>query len=227
MTTLSPLFHELIAGRPAALELDEAALEIARIHDPGLDAGATLALLDEWAEEIKAALPPAAGGAQYLHAAHTFLFGKLGLRGDREDYYAPENSCLHLVMERRRGLPITLAALYMEIARRLLRPVYGVPLPGHFVCRYNDGLIDVLVDVFHGGELLTPGDAWALAEAATGRRATPPPDALAPAPHGQILARMLNNLRNAYLRRGDGRRARLIGQYFEMMSPTVQGGFRR
>lgn len=218
---MTPSLTDVLAGRPAALELDQAALEVARLHDPGLDSAAALAILDDWAEAINSSLLPGAGGAQYLNAAHRFLFGQAGLQGDSEDYFAPENSCLHLVLRRRRGLPITLSVIYMEIARRLLRPVYGIALPGHFVCQFNDGLLNVFVDVFNGGRLLLPADAAALVESATGRRRALTPETLTPATPARILLRMLKNLRNAYVRRGNEAGLHRVDQYLAQASPSV------
>ncbi len=84
----------LLRGDETALELDEAALELARVELPDLDAQKALATLNAWAAEVSKRLPPAAGGAQFLSALHTFLFDELGLQGDRETYYSPANSCL-------------------------------------------------------------------------------------------------------------------------------------
>lgn len=208
MTTIATDLQDLIAGRPTLLELDEAALEVARLHDPAADAGAALATLDSWADTIQRSLPPSAGGLQYLGAANRFLFGEIGLRGDRESYFAPENSCLDQVLVRRRGLPLTLAIVYIEIARRLMRPVHGIALPGHFLCQLNDGLVNVLVDVFSEGKLLSPADAFALAESVTGRRLVLDHAALQPASRRAIIVRMLRNLRNGYLHQGAAARAR-------------------
>lgn len=221
MKAIATSLIDVLAGRPATMELDQAALEIARLHDPGLDNAAALGILDQWAEAIASALPPGAGGAQYLSVSHRFLFGQAGLQGDTTDYFAPENSCLHLVLERRRGLPITLSVIYMEIARRLLRPVYGIALPGHFVCQYNDGLLNVFVDVFGGGRLLLPADAAALVEAATGQRAALTPETLTPATPALILLRMLKNLRNAYARRGNDAGLRQVDRYLARVSPSA------
>lgn len=203
MTTPAPSLASILTAAEEHFPLDLAALAVARLHHDAVDEARVAGTLDDWAKAIGDSLPRGAGGLQYLSSAHRFLFVELGLRGDRDDYFAPENSCLDLVMERRRGLPITLSVIYLEVARRLLRPVHGIALPGHFLCQYDDGLIQVLVDVFHEGRLLLPGDALALVEAATGRPMPDEPLKWKPAPRGAILTRMMLNLRNAYLRRGD------------------------
>jgi regulator of sirC expression with transglutaminase-like and TPR domain len=206
LSGLSTELRNVLEGRPSPLELDEVAVEIARIHRPETDLHAVQSTLDSWAEAIAAALPPAAGGMQYLSIAHRYLFGTVGLRGDRESYFAPDNSCLDLVISRRRGLPITLSVIYIEVARRLLRPVYGAALPGHFLCRYNDGLVNVLVDVFHEGKLLMPAEAAAMVSAATGEQLGEDAPEFGPASPQLIAVRMLRNLRNAYIHQRDAQR---------------------
>lgn len=218
MRTPGEALLDLLTGRSEEMELDEAALEVAAIEDPALDRGEALRTLDEWAARIQARLAPASGGAQYLSAAHDELFLKLGLKGDTEEYFTPENSCLHLVLKRRAGLPITLSVIYLEIARRLLRPVYGIPLPAHFLCRYNDGLVNVFVDVFYGGRLRTAEGCLDLVEEITGRRPLNTPLTFAPATKRQIVIRMLGNLRGAYQRAG---RARDAGRVEELLKGAL------
>jgi regulator of sirC expression with transglutaminase-like and TPR domain len=185
------------------MELDEAALELACVETEDLDTVRTHTTLDGWAARISGRLPPAAGGAQFLSTLHDFLFHELGFQGDRETYYAAANSCLDQVMTRRKGLPITLSVLYLEISRRLLRPVYGIGLPSHFVCLYNDGLIKVFIDVFEQGRLMTEEDALSLVERATGQRISANPLLFAPATKAEILTRMIRNLRNSYTLTGE------------------------
>jgi regulator of sirC expression with transglutaminase-like and TPR domain len=98
LKSIAPALLDVLAGRPAVLELDQAALEIARLHDPRLDSAAALRVLDQWAQTIGSLLPAGAGGAQFLNVAHRFLFGQMNLLGDADDYFAPENSCLHLAL---------------------------------------------------------------------------------------------------------------------------------
>ncbi|MBI5280363.1 MAG: hypothetical protein HY858_01685 [Candidatus Solibacter usitatus] len=203
-----------MAGQHDALHLDQAALEIAALVQP-VDTAAALSTLDQWAALIGELLPPASGGAQFLGAANQVLFSELGLRGDLTDYYSPANSCLDQVLLRRRGLPITLSIVYIEVARRLLRPVYGIGLPAHFVCLYNDGLVKVFVDVFDRGNLLTESDCLDLVEALTGRRLEPSPLLFAPVSASQILTRMVNNLCASWQRAGEADKAGQAGLWLK------------
>ena len=78
-------------------------------------------------------------GRDFVETAQRFLFGELGFHGNEEDFFDPRNSCLNQVLERRVGIPITLSVMYMEIARRLAMPVFGISLPRHFVIQFDDG----------------------------------------------------------------------------------------
>jgi regulator of sirC expression with transglutaminase-like and TPR domain len=214
-----PLLEELLAGRASHVELDEAALAIARIYDPEVDTSACLRTLDEWAEAIDARLSRGAGGAEYVTQANRFLFETLGLKGDADDYFHPRNSCLHTAIFGRRALPITLSVLYMEVARRLLRPVFGVALPGHFFARYNDGLISVYIDSFHQGQVLTQKQCADMVRVTVQTRSDRGALLFAPATKRQIVVRMLNNLRGAYLRRQEEAKAGEVGALLERSLP--------
>jgi regulator of sirC expression with transglutaminase-like and TPR domain len=178
--------------------LDVAALEIASIEMPDLDAEPFLAILDRMASAIASRLPSGAPGREFVATANRYLFDELGFHGNEMDYNDPRNSCLNYVLDRRTGIPIALSVVYIEIARRLGQPVTGIGLPGHFIIEYNDGDYATYIDPFHAGKLLSVDDCRQLARARTGSDA----DAIALAPVGTryILVRMLNNLRSAYFR---------------------------
>lgn len=184
-------------GSPES-RLDLAALDIASIETPDLDAAPSLAILDRLASEIAARVSSRASGPEFLRAANACLFGELGFRGNETDYNDPRNSCLNYVLDRRSGIPITLSLVYIEVARRLGRPVAGVGLPGHFVVQYDDGEFSAYLDPFHSGRLLTSAGCLQLAREHTGVEADAA--ALAPVGHRYIVVRMLNNLRAAYFR---------------------------
>jgi len=178
--------------------LDAAALEMACIESPGLDPGPSLEILDRFASELATRLPASAEGADFIRAMNQYLFEELGFHGNERDYHNPRNSCLNYVLDLRTGIPIALSVVYIEVARRLDRPVAGIGLPGHFIVEYDDGRYSTYIDPFHAGKLLTDEDCRQIARRIT--RSEVEPSALAPVGARYILVRMLNNLRAAYFR---------------------------
>jgi regulator of sirC expression with transglutaminase-like and TPR domain len=186
---------DLLAGRATSIHLDEAALLLATIEFPGLEIEPFLRILDSYATELHARR------GSFVATANHYLFNELGFTGNSADYYNPANSCLNEVLTSRTGIPITLSLVYLEIARRLGKPVFGIGLPGHFVVQYDDGSYSTYIDVFHGGRLLDASDCYALAGTAAN------PAMLARVDKRQIVARMINNLRGIYFSRGAHRKS--------------------
>ncbi len=180
--------------------LDIAALELASIEFPGLDQEAFRFRLDHLAEQINAQLAPRANGLDFVKASNEFLFEVMQFRGNAEEYYDPRNSCLNSVLMRRLGIPITLSLVYMEVARRLSRTVYGVGLPGHFIVAYEDRESRYWIDPFHNGQILSFADLCTLAKDAVGMDLRLNPAVLAPVTKRQMLVRMLSNLKVIYMR---------------------------
>jgi regulator of sirC expression with transglutaminase-like and TPR domain len=174
--------------------LDEAMLLVAAHAHPGLDLAAEQGRLDALAGDV--AEPTFDGLCRHL-------FADLGFTGDRATYHDPRNSLLPDVIERRRGIPISLAVVVMEVGRRCGVPVEGIGLPGHFLARSVDEPRRYL-DGFDGGRQLDEeGCRTVFARVAPG---VPWDDAfLAPVPASAIVARVLANLANAYRRAGDRR----------------------
>jgi len=183
------------------IELDRAALELATIEYPQVDIGGFLSLLDSYAIELADRLSGEPGGADFVAATNHFLFAELGFIGNESNYYDPRNSCLNEVLTTRTGIPITLSVIYMEIARRLAKPVYGIGLPGHFIVQYDDGIYSTFIDPFHGGALLTAAQCFDLARQSSGEQYPNDPKLLARAGKQQIIRRMINNLRAVYFSR--------------------------
>ncbi|WP_235799597.1 transglutaminase-like domain-containing protein, partial [Streptomyces fuscigenes] len=99
--------------------------------------------------------------AGWARAVGDLLGGRLGFHGAPADYRRLESSLLPEVLRRRRGLPILLSVVWMEVARRAGAPVHGVALPGHFVVGFGGPGRQVLADPFAGGALLSEADAAA------------------------------------------------------------------
>lgn len=180
--------------------LDIAALEVASVEFPGLDFDASLFRLENLAQQIGSQLSDNSTGLDFIKTTNQLLFDTLQFRGNEEHYYDPRNSCLNSVLMRRLGIPISLAVLYIEIARRLSRPVYGVGLPGHFIVAYEDAEARYWVDPFNRGRVLSFADCCALSKEAAGVDLRTNPAVLAPVNKQQILVRMLSNLKAIYLR---------------------------
>ncbi|AYG80645.1 hypothetical protein DWB77_02783 [Streptomyces hundungensis] len=138
-----------------------------------------------------------AGPRPWAVALAELLGDSCGFRGGPLDYQRLESSLLPEVLRRRRGLPILLSVVWIEVARRAGAPVYGVALPGHFVVGFGapDGPPEerVLADPFDGGRLLTGADAELLVVGATG--APLEESMLAPAAPLDTVVRILNNIR--------------------------------
>ena len=198
---------DLLTGKDAGVPLDRAALELASIEFPEIDADDFLRLLNSHAAELQERLRSSHDGATFVREMNRYLFEELGFRGNTADYYNPKNSCLNEVLTARTGIPITLSVVYMEIARRLGRPVTGIGLPGHFVVRYDDGVYSTFIDPFHSGRLLEAEDCFTLAREVAQVEMEPDSRWLAPVSKRDLLLRMLRNLSAAYSTQGHTEKA--------------------
>ena len=137
---------DILAGRATSLHLDEAALLLATLEFPGLDPGPSLRILDSHAAELDARLR---NGAGFVTAAKGYLFDELGFTGAASaDYYNPSNSCLNEVLRLKTGIPITLSVVYLEIARRLGQPVFGIGFPRTSWCNTTTASLPVTLMSF-------------------------------------------------------------------------------
>jgi regulator of sirC expression with transglutaminase-like and TPR domain len=198
----SPL-SDLLVDNDATVHLDVAALEIARIEHPDLEIAPFLEILDSHARELDQLTTHDMDGGEYITAANHYLFEQLGFRGNEGDYYSAENSCLDSVLLTRTGIPVSLAVVYLEISRRLGRPVHGISMPGHFLVQYDDGEFDCYIDTFSGGRFLDYDDCRRLAFQLALTDIAARPEVMDPATTWQIAVRMLQNLKGIYSRRKD------------------------
>jgi regulator of sirC expression with transglutaminase-like and TPR domain len=225
-----PLARERLVSALAAdpPRLDLAALAIATLNHPKLEPSAYLHTLDALAARVQleverhASRGPVLAG---LSALRHVLADIEGFQGNEEDYHAPENSFLDVVLERKVGLPITLSVVYLEVARRAGLSLYGVSFPGHFLVACDAGDHKLMVDPFHAGEILTEeGCRELLRRVAPQLRFTR--TMLAPAPVELIAYRMLCNLRRVYLEREDAERGLAVVDLLLMLAPNHPGELR-
>lgn len=206
LTTLER-FARAVDRPDPEIDLAEAALLIAADAYPGLDVERYLHLLDEIAEPVKARSPKGVPLQGLVEALNGHLFGEIGFFGNTEHYYDPRNSYLNEVLDRRRGIPITLSVVYMEVARRAGLDIVGIGLTGHFIVEARQAEDSVLLDPFQGGEVLTLDDCERLVSDVYGGTVPFTEEDLVPVTKRQILGRILNNLKMVYLTGGDSDRA--------------------
>lgn len=206
-------FAQLVAD-----ELDEhqiplarAALTIARMEYPNLDVSNYLERFDWFAARVEQMLPKVPGTDEVIAALNHVLFQEERFRGNSEDYYDPCNSFLNDVLDRKVGIPITLALVYMEVAQRIGFPLFGVGMPGHFLLKHYD--VDgheTLIDPFHCGDILSQAGCQSRLDQIYAGQMPLQPEFLNTVTRRQMLTRMLNNLRQTYLSRRDFRRALIV-----------------
>ena len=228
----------LPTGTSIAEALDEAdarpgpdfapgALVIASVEYPSLAADRYLTRLDAIGDLALAEVASHAGVEGPLHARveaiNRCLYGALGFRGNREQYGDVRNSCLNQVIERRTGIPITMAVVYMDVARRAGLRVEGINFPGHFLVRVRDGAAEagagLIVDAFNDGAILTEPDCRAL----LARHEEPVafrPELLARASRLQVFMRMLVNLKRLYVQNRSFPQAHAVTDALLALSPS-------
>ena len=135
------------------IPLFEAATAIAHDVEPELDLTSVQLELDTLVVRLKQRLPADASHLQKLRMLNHYFYNELGFSGNVNDYYSPDNSYLHRVMHSRRGIPISLAVLYMEIAQQIDLQVQGISFPGHFLMKLNIPAGQVVLDPFNGTSL--------------------------------------------------------------------------
>ncbi len=199
-------FSELVSRRDEEIELARACLHIAEDAYPGLDVDGYVGEIDRFAKRLRARLSKDAVAEDRVIALNEFLFDDLGFSGNTDDYYDPRNSYLNEVLDRRTGIPITLAVLYMEIGRRIELPFEGVSFPGHFLVRLPLRGGTLVLDPFSGGMPQSESELRERLKRVIPRGAAggvpvaelPLDQFLEPASNRQILARVLRNLKGVY-----------------------------
>ncbi len=195
--------------RPAEeIRLDEAALLLARTEYPGLDLPGQLARLDGLA--ARAECSPRQSPKANIACLNRLLFEEENFSGNEEEYDDPRNSYLNDVLDRKRGIPITLSLVYQEVARRCGLPVVGVGFPGHFIAKYLSDSGEILLDPYHRGAILSLQDCEEKLKAQFGEDAEFRPSFLLVSSTKQTLTRMLNNLKGSYFRRHDFTRVMMM-----------------
>ncbi len=212
----------------------EAAVAVAQDEAPGLDVQGVLSEVDELAQRLKRRIPADAAPMQRLRLLNHYFFGELGFAGNVNNYYDAANSFLPTVLATRRGIPITLALLYVELATQLGLRAAGVSFPGHFLVKLHMPVGEVVIDPFSGQSLsrdelderlrpyLQHSDMMrALREELPGDFETPLGLFLQTASPRETLARLLRNLLEVHRSAADLRRQLAVLQRLVILLPEA------
>jgi regulator of sirC expression with transglutaminase-like and TPR domain len=222
-------FAALVAD-DANLLLVEAAASIAQDEFPGVDTLGVLAEIDLLADRLKRRIPADASPVQRLRLLGHYFFSEMGFAGNVNDYYDPQNSYLHNVLKTRRGIPITLSLIYIELAKHIGLEARGVAFPGHFLVKLKmpagDRYGEVVINPFTG-QSLGREDLEDMLQPFR-RRPGAHPDFEAPlglylqtAPARDVLARLLRNLKEIYRSAQDWPRLLAVQQRLVTLLPST------
>lgn len=182
------------------INLAHSALLIAKAEYPDLEESIYLARLDRLAADVKRDLTADPDAADIIARMNDILFEKERFRGNREQYYDPDNSFLNRVLDRKTGIPISLCLIYIEVAERLGLDVRGIGLPGHFLAALYHAGGKIYIDPFNQGEILSKEDCLEIVRTYSGETAQSDLGWLQPIGRKALLARMLRNLKLIYAR---------------------------
>ena len=219
-------FFATLVADDASLSLVEAAATIAQDEFPQLDTQAVLAEIDQLAARLKRRFPTDAVPVQRLRWLNRFFFQELGFAGNVNNYYDPNNSYVHSVLATRRGIPITLAVLYIELATQIGLTARGVSFPGHFLVKLRMPQGEVVIDPFTGHSLSRDELDELLAPYKRNRDLQGDFDAplglfLQTATARDVLARMLRNLKEIHRSAGDSSKLLAVQQRLVVLLPQA------
>ncbi|MCO5976742.1 SirB1 family protein [Ideonella oryzae] len=201
-------YFAALVAEDAHLPLLEAAALLGQDADPGLDVQAVLDEVDRLAQRFCGRLPADAAPLHRLRMLNRYFFHELGFGGNANNFYDPQNSYVHRVLETRRGIPVSLAVLYVELATQAGLPALGVSFPGHFLVKLHLPAGEVLLDPLDGRslsreELEERLEPFCQQRGLVGDDAVPLGLFLQAASPRDILARMLGNLKSIHRTAGD------------------------
>ncbi|MCW9706919.1 transglutaminase-like domain-containing protein [Fodinibius salsisoli] len=195
-TSVEEDFTDVLAGGLNTLEqLEEAILILARFDNPTLRAKEYQKKLDRFAQMIADDVRYSLSEIQKMHKVLDLIFTDLEFSGSTTNYYSPDNSYLNKVIDRREGLPISLALVVLFVARRLDLPFRGVGMPVHFMLMYQSDQEEVLVDPFDHGKVVSYNQCYYFLKQ---NGISPRSEHFRPSGYPAILARNIRNLINSY-----------------------------
>jgi regulator of sirC expression with transglutaminase-like and TPR domain len=224
-------FFAALVADDSSLPVLEAAIAVAQDELPGVDVQDVLAQIDALADRLRRRMPADAAPLQRLRLLNQYFFHELGFAGNVNNYYDAGNSLLPVVLQTRRGIPLTLALIYIEIATQAGLRAHGISFPGHFLVKLQLPLGEVVVDPFSGRSLTReeleerllpyrrPMDGFALDEVPLGLY-------LQPAPAREVIARLLRNLKEIHRSAHDLQRLAAVQRRLLLLLPQGWGEYR-
>lgn len=194
------------------------------LEDP--DPTALIQQLDDWAFALAGRMPLPWNTLRALDALNDFLFQELGFQGDTETYDDPLNALLPAVIRRRKGLPIALSILWIDLARRLGFKAVGVGLPGHFIAAIQSDFGLLCFDPFHQGRPVNDTSGEDLVKRATSGRVRFQPEMLCPTPDRHILIRLVRNLQQRFLHAESWEEALWTSTHLILLEPENPRSFK-
>lgn len=218
-------FSTLVAD-DAHIPLLEAAVSLGQDEDPTLDVQAVLAEMDGLADRLRRRIPADASAIHRLRHLNRYFFRELGFAGNVNDYEAVDNSYLHRVLVTRRGIPISLAVLYIELATQIGLTARGVSFPGHFLVKLRLPSGEAVIDPFTGQSLSREAlderlEPYRQQQGLVGDFEVPLGLFLQPASPRDTLARMLHNLKRLHQASGDWLRLLAVQQRLVRLLPMA------
>lgn len=204
-----------------AIELDRAALRLAALDLPDTDLTPYETYLDELASEIAAVSTDADTAARRVAVLRTILSDKHDFRGDSDTYEDIANANLIAVIDRRRGLPVALAILYVAMARRMGWRADVLNTPGHIVASLTDETEQVVIDPYNRGRQLSAKSLQQLIQRATGSWQALDPSGWTAMENRAVLVRLLNNQTVRAVQAGKLDRAATLYERMTMIAPTI------
>ena len=224
-------YFESLVRSDDQFPLLEAAASLAQDEYPDLDVQQVLGDVDQLLARLRRRLPADAAPLARLRALNQFFFSDLNFGGNVNDYYDPDNSYLNAVLRTRRGIPISLAVLWMELAQGLGLQARGIGFPGHFMLKVTLPKGQVVIDPFTGkslsreelGERLEP---YKRSNGLVGDFDVPLGLYLQPASSREIIARMLRNLKEVHHAQEDWQRVISVQDRLIALLPSAWGEYR-
>lgn len=188
-------FSQILNHSLDEIDLEKSMLVISYWDRPEIPGQTLRGLLDKLADEVSREMPGRGHPLSFIDHINRVLFQIYHFRGNSGDYYNPDNSYLHKVLETGLGIPISLSIIYMLVCKRLNFPLYGVCMPAHFIVKFDNGEDEIFFDPFYGGKVYSRQNCL---EYLQGLKAENPDEILKGCSSLDIVKRVLRNLHLNY-----------------------------